>query len=636
MLHAFNGGFFDASKHRLDLAPQTTCDTTGCSAEAGITAHPLGSEMWAYVPGSLLPHLRWLTDTAYEAGTQNDEGEHVFYVDGSPIATDAKVFADDSTHPGGWGTILVVPFRLGGGDIKVPVPLDSSQSYDPTNCDNTSTTNCYYLESFPSYVVLDVTDPEQPPTVLAELSPGSTPNGDKTSTALGTENYTTSEPAFAVVGEGTDSPHFYMFIGSGPTGPVTTGTSVTSTEPLRVFAYDLGCFTGHPSTGTVCPASPNTPLTLGTTTSGTTTINKTAFDFSNGGAVSQGEDSFAGDLIASDFDLDGNAEAVYFGSVRDDKTDGTYSGSLWKISLDGSSDPTTWTGSLMYDPKAPITIRPTLGLNSRGAPMVYAGTGRLLDGNDQQTDDQQYVFGMIDPYLLPTGDAQTDFQADPVPSPMLAASDLVDITNIGVCVQAIGTTCAKLGVGGLVNSQDASTATPSGASSLPSYITTFAQLQQLLDCPKTVVAGSTTCPEAGKAGFVLDLSRSAGSPSERVVSAQALLGGVLVTNTYTPDTSSCTALGTGKEYAVDFETGTANPAATLLGVNDDGTGVTNVSLGPGIPSAPSLHAGAANQSNSKTVTACTQTSTGAIICQKVASIFPVTSGEVSWREPLDQ
>jgi type IV pilus assembly protein PilY1 len=630
MLHAFNGGFFDASKHALYLQPHNqSCDSTGCSADTSITAHPLGSELWAYVPGSLLPHLRWLTDTAYAAGTDQNPGEHVFYVDGSPVATDAKVFANDSTHPGGWGTILVVPFRLGGGDIKVPVPIDSSKSYKPSSC--TSANNCKYQESFSSYVVLDVTNPEQAPTVLAELSPAST-SVDSTTSGLGTQSYTTSEPAFAVMGEGTSTPHFFMFIGSGPTQAAPQGTAVTSTQPLRIYAYDLACLAG---TGTGCPTSPNTPLTIGTNSDGSS---KTAFDFSNGGADSHGEDSFAGDLIASDFDLDGNAEAVYFGSVRDPGTSTSpinYTGSLWKISLNGSSDPTKWSSNLMYDPEAPITIRPTLGLSTRGAPMVYAGTGRAFDGYDLETTGQQYIFGMIDPYLLPSGDPQLDFQANPVPSPMIAASDLLDITNIGVCVDVVASSCPTQGA--LVNSQTGST-TPSGASMVPSDVTTFTQLQALFSCPKTPpTTGSSTCGnDAGKAGFVYDLSTVSGSPSERVISAQALLGGVLVTNTYTPDTSACTALGTGNEYAQDFETGTANPAASMLGVNANGTGLTSVALGPGLPSAPSLHAGAADQSNSKAVTACTQTSTGAIICQKVASVFPVTSGEVSWREPLDQ
>jgi len=52
----------------------------------------------------------WLTDPLYR---------HAFYVDGTPQSFRCERFADDADHPGGWGTILVVGFRMGGGDITV-------------------------------------------------------------------------------------------------------------------------------------------------------------------------------------------------------------------------------------------------------------------------------------------------------------------------------------------------------------------------------------------------------------------------------------------------------------------------------------------------------------------------------------
>ncbi|HET7562841.1 MAG TPA: hypothetical protein VFJ87_10745, partial [Rhodanobacteraceae bacterium] len=617
LLHAFNGGFYDAASHSVDLSGPTG------SYNASATQDPLGSELWAYAPGNLLAHLRWLTSTGYT---------HVFYVDGSPIATDAKIFADSSSttttgnvtttspcgaaaagsmcHPGGWGTVLVVPFRLGGGDIKVPVAIDPTKNWDPTgaSCDGTTTTNCTWKESFSAYVVFDVTDPELPPVLLGELTPASTVGGTaaastiggSTSNALGSQSYTTSEPAFGVLRDPTSSvpSQFLLFIGSGPTS--VSQDKVTSTAALRIYTYDLAqlaCQAGDGGSG--C------------TTSGTP---EATFDMSNGGAVSQGLNSFAGDLIASDFDLDDLTEALYFGSVRDDQnsTPREYTGSLWKLKIGEtpcSGGTCNWTPELMYDVKRPITIRPSLGLDSRSAPEIYAGTGKLLDSSDQKTTGQQQIFGMIDTDLLPSGDPQNDF------SMPFSTSDLLDVTNIGVCVTVVKGTCDA--TGDLVNA--------------PSGVTNFADLQMLFETSKA---------KGGKAGFYLDLDAPGTTPSERVISAQALLGGVLITNAYTPGSDSCTSLGTGREFATDYETGTANPDATstnsAFGANSDGTGKTSVSLGPGLPSAPSLHAGAGDKSNSKTITACTQTSTGAIICQKVASLLPVTSGEVSWREPLDQ
>lgn len=608
LLHAVNGGFYDAANHALYLQPHNSCDGSGnCTANSAYTADPLGSELWAYAPGNLLAHLRWLTSTGYT---------HVFYVDGSPRATDAKIFADSSNssgpcaaagsgmcHPGGWGTVLVVPFRLGGGDIKVPVAIDPTKNWDPTGakCDGTTTTNCTWKESFSAYVVLDVTDPEKAPVLLAELTPASTAggtaapsgSGGSTSNALGAQSYSTSEPAFAVLRNPTSSvpSQFMLFIGSGPTK--VSQSTVTSDKPLRLYAYDLGALACQAGDGAGSCSASGTPLQ--------------SYDFSNGGSQSAGLNSFAGDLISSDFNLNFLTESVYFGSVRDDQTDSprNYTGSLWKLAINENTDSSKWKPELVYDVNRPITIEPTLGLDSRDAPEIYAGTGRLLDSTDLTTTGQQQIIGMTDPDLLPSGDPQKDFTLP------LSTSDLLDVSSIGVCGTVAGTCTA---FGQLINP--------------PSGMNTFADLQQLFFTSKT---------KGGKAGFLINLTADGTKPSERVVSTQALLGGILITNAYTPGTDLCTNLGSGREFATDYETGTANPNSTKFGVSLS-TGLVSVSkdLGAGLPSAPSLHVGAGNQSNSHTITACTQTSTGAIICMPVTALTPVTSGEISWRQPLDQ
>jgi type IV pilus assembly protein PilY1 len=57
-----------------------------------------GVELWAFIPPDLLDNLKTLTDTG---------GDHQFYVDSSPIATDIKV-------GGTWKTIVVFGLRRGG------------------------------------------------------------------------------------------------------------------------------------------------------------------------------------------------------------------------------------------------------------------------------------------------------------------------------------------------------------------------------------------------------------------------------------------------------------------------------------------------------------------------------------------
>ncbi len=163
MLHAFNGGFYDA---------QNSGFVTQMSGE---TPFPLGAELWAYVPNALLPHLKWLA----EPGSEN---VHVYYVDQKPRIFDARIFADDATHPGGWGTVLLGGMRLGGGPIGVDTDLDGT-------CDMNFTS---------TFFALDVTNPEQPPTLLWSF----------TDHNLG---FTTTAPGVARVGDS-----WFVIVGSGP------------------------------------------------------------------------------------------------------------------------------------------------------------------------------------------------------------------------------------------------------------------------------------------------------------------------------------------------------------------------------------------------------------------------------------
>ncbi len=456
MIHAFNGGFYNTSCLRFTTQPNNAiCTKDDRSVEGtpdtNFTAHPLGAEVWAYVPGNLLPHLRWLTDPNYK---------HVYYVDGSPMAFDVNTFAkDDDDHVQGWGTVLVVPFRLGGGTISV------ATSTDPT------TPQTFTGES--SYVVLDVTNPEKPPRVLAELNfPGAR---------------TTSQPAMAMIRDvATGDPNkFFLAIGSGP----TDSARVASNADLRVNIYDMKDLTA---------ASPIVSPTL---------IDPAASD-------DDAKKSFAGDLIASDFNLDGKAEALYFGSVYDTGTT-EFGGHLWKIAINGEPDQTKWakaagTGKLLSLTSTvsasgmPVTIRPTLARNDRGAPMVFIGTGRLYTTADKTTAGQQRIIGLIDTSLLTPADPQAK-------TPVSLAS-MVDVTGLNIF------------------GDESVTGVPTDSTLVPKDTKTFDALSAIFD-------------SASVSGWYRNLQVNDKNPSERVVSARALLGGLLLTTTYVPGTSICTGTG---------------------------------------------------------------------------------------------
>ncbi|MCI1190470.1 pilus assembly protein PilY [Calidifontimicrobium sp. SYSU G02091] len=60
-----------------------------------------GTELWAYVPSMVMPHMHVLADTAYES-------KHRFYVDGAPVVADVQ------DADGNWRTILVGGLGKGG------------------------------------------------------------------------------------------------------------------------------------------------------------------------------------------------------------------------------------------------------------------------------------------------------------------------------------------------------------------------------------------------------------------------------------------------------------------------------------------------------------------------------------------
>ncbi|MEK7837673.1 MAG: PilC/PilY family type IV pilus protein, partial [candidate division NC10 bacterium] len=128
MLHAFNAGFFtaddavisgsgsaDTVQVRFSTTPKVKGSATACArlpCDAAVTQYDfratgpaLGAELWGYIPQDLLPQLRWMTSTLYD---------HVYYVDLKPKITDVRIFTADADHPGGWGTILIGGFRMGG------------------------------------------------------------------------------------------------------------------------------------------------------------------------------------------------------------------------------------------------------------------------------------------------------------------------------------------------------------------------------------------------------------------------------------------------------------------------------------------------------------------------------------------
>lgn len=349
MLHAFNGGFWNLNTLGFE------------TAVTGKANHALGAELWSYVPYNLLPHLRWLVEQDYP---------HVYYVDGEPLTFDANIFANDADHPGGWGTVLAVGMRMGGGEQQVTIG-GAAQDFRS------------------AVLVFDITNPEVAPTLLAEIS----------HPEMG---LTTSKPAVlkrrtAIIDSVTLSPdwslgvannEWYLVFGSGPRG-TKAFTDAASDQSAKLFVYDL--------------------------------VNKEFVSGAIGLTVENDGHSYLGDVTVADWNNDFVDDVIYVGSVSIDPSaavpTANASGNLNRIIYEPLS--TTFTASRFVATGKPIVAAPYTVLDSDSKPWVYSGTGRLMVGEDNLNSEQQSFYGVKD-----SVDSNGSIVAN-----LLLRSDLIDSTN---------------------------------------------------------------------------------------------------------------------------------------------------------------------------------------------------------------
>jgi type IV pilus assembly protein PilY1 len=548
MLHAFNAGFFgaDASGN-----PQFT---------AGGKA--LGEELWAYAPMNLLSHLKWLSDPDYT---------HVFYMDAKPRIFDAKIFPDNTDHPGGWGTVLVAGMRLGGGPMTIDTGADGfGGASDPNDTTMQS-----------SYVVLDVTNPEVAPKVLAEIK---APN-------LG---YTTSYPtAFAVRELDNDPNKWYLVFGSGPNNP---GKAIRDDGvSAGLYIYDLNNLKDPSNLNTKSFVTNYGPKDLGLA------------------------NYFVGDPVSVDWNLSFKANALYFGT-----TGGTALnpiGKLFKMALnEKEAGGSNWdVPKVFFDPAQPITPTPTVTWDDKFNKWVYFGTGRMFVEDDQSSTGVQSIYGIRDP-------EEDAYAASTLP---VSKSDLVNVTGVKVYSNEVVT--------GITDADGKSGGTADGT-------VTFKELEDYINTSDSGPDGPDKQGWYKNMPFGNTDADPELEPSTRSFNMSALTGSVLFTSAYTPGDNICEAQGESSLYGLYYLTGTASPDFTLFGLDStDTNGVGGegklimdvVGLGAGMSSSPSIHVdNPADTGGESAVTVITQTGVGSIERRKANVGAGIKSGEVSWREEL--
>ncbi len=310
MIHAINGGFYDSDSSGFCLA-------SGCPGGA-VDAPALGAELWAYVPYNLQPQLKCLTDPDYL---------HRYYVDLKPRVFDVRIFADDADHPHGWGTIMVAGMRFGGGSVDADAAGDTRKFVS-------------------SYAIFDITNPEEPPDLLGELT-----YDMGSGTHLG---YSTLVPAVVPMKEGNVT-KWYLILGSGPLVLDAAGEWVhevaiegISNQTAKVAVFPLA------------------ELTSG----GAFRIPDADPGADTAGRYLLPDVGFVSDPISVDFDLSPNyrADVVYFGTVEGGWSAwGGWSGKFYRLVTNadaGMTGPNAWTApAMMFNPERPITAAPNVGFD---------------------------------------------------------------------------------------------------------------------------------------------------------------------------------------------------------------------------------------------------------------------------------
>ncbi len=527
------------------------------------------------MPFNLLPHLRWLTEGNYG---------HVYYMDGKPRVSDVRIFNAEAAcgtaaaptptaagciHPNGWGTIMVVGMRLGGGELKLPTQTLAVTKTEFSGFNPAPPAEMAFRSA---YVVLDITNPEAPPTVLAELTDTTGKLGFTTGlpvVAAFTQRSVisaTGDTVTSVAPLPTMNDKWYLVFGNGPNAANTS----SSTQPGAVFVYDLRArsyVTGY------------NPLVLSASPS-----------------------SFVGDPAAVDWDLNFANDALYFGTVGG--TAAAPTGQLYKINTNGSSNPLTWAApEVLLNPGGPVTSTPSVTLDESGNRWIYAGTGRFYIQGDKSSSPAQTLFGVIDtPGTLPV----------PAPTAKVPYANLVDTTN--AVVTTAGTV---LGV-----------ATPAACSAAP--ITNTLALGNCAVAQRgwkyRLGSGSPSERIVNRTSLLGEvLFTTAFTPSPTLCEGEGssrLLG---------LDFKTGAAKATVPTFSATTTTGTTVINGTTVGA---GTTVVNgsVDLGQGLAAGVALHLDNIASLNRRQVSVISQTSTAAVTNTKGNLTATVDSAEIDWRD----
>ncbi len=307
--------------------------------------------------------------------------------------------------------------------------------------------------------------------------------------------------------------------------------------------------------------------------------------------------------VALDKGMNYNVDAVYVGASYKQGSD--WNGRMYKItvpqlgseydpfSTDYQDNPLNWDPMIkLFDSPAPLTAPFTLSIDSRDNCWVFAGTGRYIEEADKTTTDQNYIFGIKDPFF--------------------------NVDN-NTCYGQYGLECER-SLGDLFDANIV-TVKKGGVVEGIAGVSNFVELVE--EARKDIYDGwyKTLCSHA----LASDGTCLGSGPSERVLSKPSILGGILLTPTFAPNSNICGYGGMARLFALYYETGTAYKRR-IVGDKSQSTILDVIALGEGLSSSFGIHVG-----KEEGATAYGQLSTG-VIQQIQVYVSGHTSAPLYWRE----
>lgn len=335
---------------------------------ANVTGTGNGNEIFAYVPHTIMQNLAAFISPAYTSS-----GQHKYFVDGSPIATDAYFDADGDLDKE-WRTVLIESFGAGGKGMF---------ALDVTFLDPTDNTYATAETSFAANRVLWEINPSSAP-VASDLTDILT--GNSSDYRYGFTNHLGNILGQASIVRMADG-NFAAVFGNGY-------NSVNQKAVLYIVNIKTGAIIKSISTEAGSTSTPNglsTPITV----------------------------DINGDRIV---------DAIYAGDFRGNMWKFDVSSSTpanWDIAFKSGSNPAPlFIAKDSSNVIQPITAKPQVGAHPTSGVMVYFGTGKFFetgDNNIPTTPQTQTFYGIKDPCIKAAG-SNTNCGTS---SPNASRSDLV-------------------------------------------------------------------------------------------------------------------------------------------------------------------------------------------------------------------